>query len=69
MEEVEDVGPGDGQSAAVSANQSGGNGGANGPVMMQANSLLQDLTQNERCVHADFDNKFGKDLFDDKNLE
>lgn len=47
----------------------GGGGGLNGGPMQQANALMQDLTANDRCVHADFQNKFGKDLFDDKDLQ
>ena len=31
--------------------------------------LFQDLTANDRCVHAHFQNKFGRDLFDDKDMQ
>jgi len=33
-----------------------------------AASLLSELTSNDRTVHADFQNNFGGDLFDDNDL-
>ena len=33
-----------------------------------ASNLLNELAANDRTVHNDFQNKFGIDLFDDKDL-
>jgi hypothetical protein len=34
-----------------------------------ASSLLSELAANDRTVHSEFHNKFGIDLFDDKDLK
>lgn len=34
-----------------------------------AQSLLNELTSNDRTVHSTFQNNFGTDLFDDDDLE
>lgn len=46
----------------------GGHGASAAAGAGGAASLLSELTSNDRTVHADFQNSFGIDLYDDNDL-